>query len=68
VDIRRRHEPGNGQGGHAFTAATFADQADRFARANCEGNAVHGARRFRALAKVELQILDFEQIHLDSSS
>jgi len=54
-------EPGDGEGGGAFAAAAFADEAKGFARRDGKGNAVHGAEAAAAGGEINLQIEDFQQ-------
>ena len=60
---RRRHEPRDGERGHAFAATALAHEADGLARINGEGHAVHGAQRLILRAELQLEVFDFEQGH-----
>ena len=62
LGVLGRQQAQHREGGHGLAAARFADQAQRLARGNAEGDAIDGAHDAIHGVEVGLQVLDLEQV------
>ena len=65
---RRRNQTHDRQRGHRLAAAAFAHQPQQLAAIEVKADVIYGAHDSRARREMGLQIVNFEQVHLRSST